>query len=130
MLQSQLAEVGINLNIVTQDDNTSFSLIEAGEDFDLMLDFWQTNTGHADYVFNGMLLSTSVNNFSRYYNPEFDETYVKYASTGEGEEREALLKQLYDDMVTDPNYRPLQRDKGDCSHIKAPGTDAEPDWRA
>ena len=101
VLQSQLAEVGINLNIVTQDDNTSFSLIEAGEDFDLMLDFWQTNTGHADYVFNGMLLSTSVNNFSRYYNPEFDETYVKYASTGEGEEREALLKQLYDDMVTD-----------------------------
>ena len=101
VLQSQLAEVGITLNIVTQDDNTSFSLIEAGEDFDLMLDFWQTNTGHADYVFNGMLLSTSVNNFSRYYNPEFDETYVKYASTGEGEEREALLKQLYDDMVTD-----------------------------
>ncbi len=29
-----------------------------------------------------------------------------------------------------PNYRPLQRDKGDCSHIKASGTDAEPDWRA
>ena len=48
-----------------------------------------------------MLLSTSDNNFSRYYNPVLDETYVKYASTGEGEEREALLKQLYDDMVTD-----------------------------
>lgn len=101
VMQSQLAEVGITLNIVTQDDNTSFSLIEAGEDFDLMLDFWQTNSGHADYVFNGMLLSSSVNNFSRYYNSNFDDTYVKYASTGEGEEREALLKQLYDDMVTD-----------------------------
>ena len=101
VMQSQLAEVGITLNIVTQDDNTSFSLIEAGEDFDLMLDFWQTNSGHADYVFNGMLLSSSVNNFSRYFNDEFDATYVEYASTGEGEEREALLKELYDDLVRD-----------------------------
>lgn len=101
VMQSQLAEVGITLNIVTQDDNTSFSLIEAGEDFDIMLDFWQTNSAHADYVFSGMLVSTSVNNFSRYYNEDFDATYVKYASTGEGEEREALLKTLYDYMVND-----------------------------
>lgn len=101
VMQSELAEVGITLNIVTQDDNTSFALMEAGEDFDIMFDFWQTNSGHADYVFSGMLYSTSINNYSRYKNPEFDATYEKYASTGDGEEREKLLEQLYTDMAED-----------------------------
>ena len=100
-MQGMQAEVGINLEIVQQDDNTSFSRIKAGDDFDIMFDFWQTNSGHADYVFSGMLYSTSVNNFSRYFSDEFDATYEAYASTGEGEEREKLLKQLYDYMVND-----------------------------
>jgi peptide/nickel transport system substrate-binding protein len=101
VLQSQLAKVGVKLDIVVQDDNTTFSQVEAGADYDLILDFWQTNSGHADYVFNGMYYSTSVNNFSRYKNKEFDTTYREYASTGEGEKREALLKKLYAFIAAD-----------------------------
>lgn len=119
VLQSQLSKVGIKLNIVVQDDNTSFTRIEGGQDFDMILDFWQTNTGHADYVFNGMLLSTSVNNFARYKNPKFDEVYKEYASTGEGEKRQELLKQLYGFLTTDVPIIGLYSEKKVVAATKA-----------
>lgn len=101
VLQSQLAKIGVKLNIVVQDDNTTFSQVESGGDYDMILDFWQTNSGHADYVFNGMYYSTSVNNFSRYKSEAFDRTYREYASTGEGQKREELLQKLYGFIETD-----------------------------
>lgn len=96
VMQSQLSQVGITLNITVQDDNTTFSMVENGDPYDMILDFFQTTSCHADYVFNNMLTSTSFNNYSRYCSDEFDETYQEYASTAEGSEREALLDKLYE----------------------------------
>ncbi len=96
VLQSQLSKVGITLKITIQDDNTTFSMVENGQDYDMILDFFQTSSAHANDVFNNMLYSTSFNNYSRYYSDEFDQTYVQYASTAEGPEREALLDKLYE----------------------------------
>lgn len=101
VLQNQLAQVGITLNIVVQDDNTTFSIVENGEDYDLILDFFQITSLHADYMFVNAFTSSSFNNFSRYFSDEFDETYNKYCSTAEGPEREALLGKIYEMLQRD-----------------------------
>ena len=101
VMQNQLAQVGITLKIVIQDDNTTFSMVENGEDFDLILDFFQIISLHAEYMFINAFTSSSFNNYSRYYNDEFDATYSKYCSTGEGPEREELLNKLYEMIQTD-----------------------------
>lgn len=102
VIADQLAEINIDVNIVVQDDNTSFTLIEARDpSFEAILDFWQTCSGHADYAFRGALLSTATGNFSLYNNPDFDATYYEYASTPEGPERDALLAELYGYLTKD-----------------------------
>lgn len=102
VIADQLKEINITVNIVTQDDNTSFTLIEAGDSsYEAILDFWQTCSGHADYSLRGALVSTATGNFSLYNNPDFDNTYFKYAGTPEGEERTALLKELYGFLTKD-----------------------------
>ncbi|MDO4488691.1 MAG: ABC transporter substrate-binding protein [Eubacteriales bacterium] len=100
VIQNQLAAVGIKLNIVVQDDNTTFAMVENGEDFDMILDFFQCASKHADYVFVNAYTSDSFNNYSRYFDDEFDQTYYKYCATAEGEEREALLNKLYEMLGT------------------------------
>jgi peptide/nickel transport system substrate-binding protein len=101
VMQSQLAQVGIKLNITIQDDNTTFTMVESGQNFDMILDFFQTTSCHANDVFNDMLMSKSFNNYSRYYDDEFDSFYKQYASTAEGEEREALLRKIYEKIKED-----------------------------
>lgn len=101
VMQSQLAKVGIKLNITVQDDNTTFTMVESGQDFDMILDFFQTTSCHANDVFNNMLTSKSFNNYSRYYDDEFDALYKEYAGTAAGEAREALLRKIYEKIKVD-----------------------------
>ncbi len=101
VMQEQLAKVGITLKITVQDDNTTFSMVENGDDFDMILDFFQATSCHASYVFNDMLRSTAFNNYSRYYDKEFDSLLEKYSATAEGPEREELLNKIYDKIATD-----------------------------
>lgn len=101
VLQNQLAQVGITLKIVVQDDNTTFSMIENGDDYDLVLDFFQIVSMHAEYMFINAFSSSSFNNFSRYFDDEFDALYNKYCSTAEGPEREELLNKLYKKLQDD-----------------------------
>lgn len=101
VMQSQLAQVGIKMNITIQDDNTTFTMVESGQDYDMILDFFQTTSCHADTVFNNMLTSKSFNNYSRYYDDEFDALYAQYARTAAGEEREALLRRIYEKIKID-----------------------------
>ena len=96
VFQNMLAQVGITLNIVVQDDNTTFAMVDNGEDFGMILDFFQCASKHADYVFVNAYTSDSFNNYSRFYNDEFDQTYYKYCATPEGPEREELLNKLYE----------------------------------
>jgi len=101
-IADQLKEINITVKIITQDDNTSFTLIEAEDpSYECILDFWQTCSGHADYAFRGALLSTASGNFSLYRNAEFDKTYFEYAVTPEGAERTALLEKLYGFLTKD-----------------------------
>lgn len=102
VIANQLKEINITVEIITQDDNTSFTLIEAQDpSYEAILDFWQTCSGHADYAFRGALLSTATGNFSLYFNDEFDKTYYEYAGTPEGPERDALLEKLYGFLTKD-----------------------------
>lgn len=101
VMQSQLAQVGITLNITIQDDNTTFTMVESGQDFDMILDFFQTTSCHANDVFNNMLTSKSFNNYSRYYDDEFDALYKEYAGTATGDAREALLRKIYEKIKED-----------------------------
>ncbi len=95
ILQSQLKEIGVNLKITVQDDNTTNSLRNSGADFGLMLHFFSCNISHADYVLFHTLTSTQYSNFSRFKLQEYDDTYHAWEQTAEGDEREALLQQLY-----------------------------------
>lgn len=101
VMQSQLAQVGINLKITIQDDNTTFTMVESGQDFDMILDFFQTTSCHANDVFNNMLTSKSFNNYSRYYDDDFDALYKEYASTAAGDAREELLRKIYEKIKKD-----------------------------
>ena len=102
VIADQLAQLNITVNIVSQDDNTSFALVEARDpSYEAILDFWQTCSGHADYSFRGALLSDAIANFSLYNNPDYDATYYEYAATPEGAERDALLEQLYGYLTKD-----------------------------
>ncbi|MEA4846646.1 MAG: ABC transporter substrate-binding protein [Clostridiaceae bacterium] len=101
VMQSQLAQVGIKLNITVQDDNTTFTMVESGQDFDMILDFFQTTSCHANDVFNNMLTSKSFNNYSRYRDDEFDALYKEYAGTAAGDAREALLRKIYEKIKVD-----------------------------
>lgn len=95
ILQSQLKEIGINLNIVVQDDNTTNTLRNAGEDFGIILHFFSCNIGHADYVLYWTLKSGNYSDFSRFNNPEYDKTYLTWEKTAEGADRQKLLEKLY-----------------------------------
>ena len=101
VMQNQLAQVGITLKITIQDDNTTWDMVENGDPYDMILDFFQITSLHADYMFINTLYSTSFNNYSRYFSDEFDRLYDTYCSTAEGPEREALLEQLYEIMQRD-----------------------------
>lgn len=101
VLQSQLAKIGIELSIVVQDPNTTFSLLKAGEDYDIILDFFNLVASHADHVYKRILYSTSNSNWSNYKNPEYDKLYTQYSTTPEGPERTALQKKVNDFFVRD-----------------------------
>lgn len=101
VMQSQLAQVGIDLKITIQDDNTTFTMVESGQDFDMILDFFQSTSCHASYIFNRMLSSKSFNNYSRYYDDEFDNILAEYSRTPEGDTREELLKKMYEKIQAD-----------------------------
>lgn len=60
-----------------------------------MLHFFSCNISHADYVLFHTLTSTQYSNFSRFKLQEYDDTYHAWEQTAEGDEREALLQQLY-----------------------------------
>ena len=96
ILQSQLKEIGVNLKITVQDDNTTNSLRNSGADFGLMLHFFSCNISHADYVLFHTLTSTQYSNFSRFNLQEYDDTYHAWEQTAEGGDREALLQKLYE----------------------------------
>ena len=93
-LQSQLAKIGVDVSIVVQDPNTTFSLLQAGEDFNMILDFFNLVSGHADQVYKRILYSTSSSNWSNYKNPAYDKAYDLYAKTPEGPERDASREKV------------------------------------
>ena len=95
ILQNQLAEIGINLSITVQDDNTTNSRRNAGEDFGLILHFFSCNIAHADYVLFHTLVSTQYSNFARFNLPEYDEAYHTWEQTADEQQRQELLKELY-----------------------------------
>ncbi|QTX32628.1 ABC transporter substrate-binding protein [Aminithiophilus ramosus] len=101
VLQNQLSKVGIDLSIVVQDPNTTFSRLKAGDDFDMILDFFNLVSAHADQVYKRLLYSTSSSNWSNYKNPEYDAAYDLYAGTPEGERRDERRAAVNDFFIKD-----------------------------
>jgi len=94
IMQNQLSEIGINLKIVVQDDNTTNSLRTAKEDFGVILHFFQCNIGHAEYTLFWTMKTGTGSNFSRYSNPKYDEALGKWKKTTVETERKKLLEEL------------------------------------
>lgn len=90
-IQNQLAKIGIQVSIIVQDPNTTFSLLKAGQDFGLIMDFFNITTGHGDLAYKRLLYSTSNSNWSNYKNPEYDKAYDEYSQTADENERKKLL---------------------------------------
>lgn len=110
-IQNQLAQIGIKVSIVVQDPNTTFSLIKAGADFGMILDFFNLTTGHGDLVFKRMLYSTSNSNWCNYKKADYDKAYDEYSSTPEGEKREELLKKVNSYFLNDVPLVSLYNEK-------------------
>ena len=110
-IQNQLAQIGIKVSIVVQDPNTTFSLIKAGADFGMILDFFNLSTGHGDLVFKRMLYSTSNSNWCNYKNPDYDKAYDEYSCTPEGEERMKRLEKVNSYFLNDVPVVSLYNEK-------------------
>lgn len=96
ILQNQLSEVGITLNIIVQDDNTSDTRRKAGEDFGMTLHFFQCNIGHAEYTLYWTLRSGSGSNRSGFANDEYDKLVDKWKNTTDQAERQKMLERMYE----------------------------------
>lgn len=96
-----LKEIGVNLEVVIQDENTSDDLWASGEDFDMRVHFFNCMAGHAESSLYSTLYSGILSNYSRYSNPEFDATVVKIRETIDEQEAEELFRQCYDMIYED-----------------------------
>lgn len=111
VIQSQLAKVGIQVELIVQDPNTTTSMLKAHQDFDIIMDFFNLVAGHADMVYKRVLYSTSSSNWCYYNNPAYDKAYDEYTVTPEGAKRDELRKKVNDFFITDVPVIPLWGEK-------------------
>lgn len=111
VIQSQLAKIGIQVNLTVQDPNTTNSMLKAHQDFDIIMDFFNLVAGHADLVYKRVLYSTSSSNWCYYNNPKYDEAYDAYTVTPDGPKRDELRKKVNNFFIIDVPVIPLWGEK-------------------
>ncbi len=107
IIQDQLSKIGIELELKVQDLNTTFSMLQSGQDFDMIMDFFNLVAGHADLVYKRVLYSDSKSNWCNYKNPDYDACYNSYTSAPEGPERDNLRKKANEYFINDVPVLPL-----------------------
>ena len=95
VIQNMLTEVNINLEIITQDDNTTQDSLNAGGDYDMYFAFWQNMIGNAEFTMSSRL-STEPKNFSRYSPENLRELLDKIRQTTDAQKSAELWKELFD----------------------------------
>lgn len=111
VIQSQLAKVGIQAELIVQDPNTTTAMLKAHQDFDIIMDFFNLVAGHADLVYKRVLYSSSSSNWCYYNNPAYDKAYDEYTVTPEGAKRDELRKKVNSFFITDVPVIPLCGEK-------------------
>ena len=111
VIQSQLAKVGIQAELIVQDPNTTTAMLKAHQDFDIIMDFFNLVAGHADLVYKRVLYSSSSSNWCYYNNPAYDKAYDEYTVTPEGAKRDELRKKVNSCFITDVPVIPLWGEK-------------------
>lgn len=95
VMQAQLAEAGINVELLAKDDATMWDLSTATpEDRELMLQWWTGNPS-AIYGLNYMTEAEKGNwNWQNYSDPEYDKILKAASQETDAEKRGAMFEQM------------------------------------
>lgn len=106
-VQAQLAEIGLNLNIVSEEWAAFLSNAKEDKKFDIIFLSWSNVTGDGQQMLEPNF-STKNGLRVKYNNAEFDQAVEASALTTVKEEREAFMleavKKIQGDAVTTPIY--------------------------
>ncbi len=107
-IQSQLKEIGIDLEIVVT-DSAAFSKDSLKPDHGLLLSSWGTVTMDADYAFWAWYQSGQhqADNKSFYANPEMDKLLANARGTSDAKARLAAYEKIQEIAQNDLAYLPL-----------------------
>ena len=104
-IQAQLSQIGIDLEVIVTDYG-AFSEAIAQEDHGLWLSSWGTVTMDADYTLWALLHSGQhdADNRAFYANPQVDEWLTEARRTTDDAERQALYRQIQEQVMADLPY--------------------------
>jgi len=104
-IQAQLAQIGIDLDVVITDYG-AFSEAIAADDHGLWLSSWGTVTMDADYTFYALLHSQQhgADNKAFYANAQVDQWLTEARSTTDDDQRKALYRQIQKQVMVDLPY--------------------------
>ena len=110
VVQSMLQDVGISVEIISQDDNTIQDMLMGGGDYDLYFTFWQNMIGNAEFTMSSRL-SDGTNNFSRYHPAEQVSLLQEIRQTTDADKANELWKQMFEVYNVDVPVIPLYAER-------------------
>lgn len=109
IVQSELADIGIKVKIEVMEFGTLLSKLSE-PDHQMVMEFWTTSTGDANYSFYPLCYSESsadAGNDAFYSNPEADKLILEGRNSTDEAKRIAAYNSLYEIVNTDLPYIPL-----------------------
>jgi len=98
ILQAQLADVGINLNVITMESNTINEKVYSGEEIPIRMGFYNNLCGDVDLVMQKLLPSAYG---QVYFNDEVEELMNEARSKTDAAERQKVYDKFWDLMAED-----------------------------
>ena len=103
-IQSQLMELGLNVNVNVTDSDTEWNMMVNGE-YDLCDSNWTTvgNGDPTEYLANWYSRADAAANanYCNYSNEEFDDLYEELATTYDDADRAALIEKMQQILIDD-----------------------------
>lgn len=98
LTQAYLAQVGVNVNIVSEDDTTYWDHV-GNPDVEIFWSGWSSDFADPSEVFNYLFLNGADD--TNYNNPEINDMIIKAQSITSDEERNALYRQIHEMIMAE-----------------------------